>query len=165
MDFDVYDLDPSIYDELFFPDGTPRAHCEPLHETLEQLTAEELVGMQERVTRSFSDEGITFTVYGDEEADERIIPIDCIPRVMSGAEWGFLEAGLTQRLKALNLFLDDVYGSSRVKALYGKPRIVHDGVIPEDVILTCPQYREQMQGFSAPHGTWVAICGTDLVQD
>ena len=164
MDFDLYDLDSSIYDELFFPDGTPRAHCEPLHETLEQLTAEELVGMQERVTRSFSDEGITFTVYGDEEADERIIPIDCIPRVMSGTEWGFLEAGLTQRLKALNLFLDDVYGSSRVKDLYGRPRIVHDGVIPEDVILTCPQYREQMQGFSAPHGTWVAICGTDLVR-
>jgi len=164
LDFDVYDLDSSIYDELFFPDGTPRPHCEPLHETLEQLTAEELAGMQERVTRSFSDEGITFTVYGDEEADERIIPIDCIPRVMSGGEWGFLEAGLTQRLKALNLFLDDVYGSSRVKDLYGRPRIVHDGVIPEDVILTCPQYREQMQGFSAPHGTWVAICGTDLVR-
>ena len=164
MDFDVYDLDPSIYDELFFPDGTPRSHCEPLHETLAQLTSEELVGMQERVTRSFSDEGITFTVYGDEEADERIIPIDCIPRVMSGAEWGFLEAGLTQRLKALNLFLDDVYGNSRVKDLYGRPRIVHDGVIPEDVILSCPQYREQMQGFSAPHGTWVAICGTDLVR-
>ncbi len=149
---------------MFSPDGTPRAHCGPLHETLAQLTPEELAGMQERVTRSFSDEGITFTVYGDEEADERIIPIDCIPRVMSGAEWGFLEAGLTQRLKALNLFLDDVYGSSRVKELYGRPRIVHDGVIPEDVILTCPQYREQMQGFSAPYGTWVAICGTDLVR-
>ena len=164
MEFDTYDLDPSIYDEMFLPDGTSRSHCRSLHERLRQLTSDELVGIQERVTRSFSDEGITFTVYGDEEADERIIPIDCIPRVMSGAEWGHLEAGLTQRLKALNLFLDDVYGRSRVKDLYGKPRIVHDGVVPEDVILTCPQYREEMQGFSAPHGTWVAICGTDLVR-
>ena len=164
MDFDTYDLDPSIFDEMFLPDGTPRGHCEPLRETLTQLSSDDLTGIQERVTRSFSDEGITFTVYGDEEADERIIPIDCIPRMMSGAEWRHLESGLTQRLKALNLFLDDVYGRSRVKDLYGKPRIVHDGVIPEDVILTCPQYREEMQGFSAPHGTWVAICGTDLVR-
>ncbi len=164
MDFDAYDLEPSIYDEMFLPDGTPRGHCEPLREALTQLSSEELVGIQERVTRSFSDEGITFTVYGDEEADERIIPIDCLPRVMSGAEWRHLEAGLTQRLKALNLFLDDVYGRSRVKDLYGKPRIVHDGVIPDDVIRGCPQYREEMQGFSAPHGTWVSICGTDLVR-
>ena len=164
MDFDAYDLEPSVYDEMFLPDGTPRGHYEPLHEALTQLSSEELVGIQERVTRSFSDEGITFTVYGDEEADERIIPIDCLPRVMSSAEWRHLEAGLTQRLKALNLFLDDVYGKSRVKDLYGKPRIVHDGVIPDDVIRDCPQYREEMQGFSAPHGTWVSICGTDLVR-
>ena len=164
MDFDAYDLEPSIFDEVFLPDGTPRGHCEPLHEALKQLSSEELAAIQERVTRSFSDEGITFTVYGDEEADERIIPIDCVPRVMSGSEWRHLEAGLTQRLKALNLFLDDVYGKSRVKDLYGKPRIVYDGVIPDDVIRECPQYREKMQGFSAPHGTWVSICGTDLVR-
>ena len=164
MDFDAYDLDPSIYDEMFLPDGTPREHCGPLHETLTQLSSQELVGIQERVTRSFSDEGITFTVYGDDEADERIIPIDCLPRMMSSAEWRNIEEGLTQRLKALNLFLDDVYGKSRIKDLYGKPRIVHDGVVPDDVIRDCPQYREEMVGFSAPHGTWVAICGTDLVR-
>ena len=164
MDLSTYELEPSVYDEMFLPDGTPRRHSEPLHEALTQLSSEELAAIQERVTRSFSDEGITFTVYGDEEADERIIPIDCLPRVMSGEEWGRLEAGLTQRLKALNLFLEDVYGKSRVKDLYGKPRIVHDGVIPEDVICECPQYREEMEGFSAPHGTWVSICGTDLVR-
>ena len=104
---------------------------------------------------SFENEGITFTVYGDSEADERIIPVDCVPRVMSNAEWRRLETGLTQRVKALNLFLEDVYG---------KARIVRDGVIPEDVVRACPQYRTEMRGFSAPHGTWVAICGTDLVR-
>ena len=103
MDFDGYDLDPAIYDEMFLPDGAPREHCRQLHETLTQLSAEELGSIQERVTRSFSNEGITFTVYGDDEADERIIPIDCLPRMMSGAEWRQIEAGLTQRVKALNL--------------------------------------------------------------
>ena len=152
MDFSAYDLDSDIYDEMFLSDGTPREQCRQLHETLRRLSAEELGTIQERVTRSFSNEGITFTVYGDDEADERIIPIDCVPRVLSGAEWRQLEAGLTQRLKALNLFLEDVYGEAR---------IIADGVIPVDVVRGCPQYRIEMRGFSAPHGTWVAICGTD----
>ena len=164
MDFDNYDIDSSIYDEMFLSDGTPRERCRQLYETLTRLSAEEINAIQDRVTRSFSNEGITFTVYGDNEADERIIPIDCLPRVMSGSEWRILEEGLTQRLKALNLFLEDVYGKSRTKDLYGIPRIVHDGVIPLDLVQTCPEYRNEMRGFSAPHGTWVAICGTDLVR-
>ena len=155
MDFDAYDLDGDIYDEMFLSDDTPREQCRQLYETLSRLSAEELGTIQERVTRSFSNEGITFTVYGDDEADERIIPIDCLPRVLSGAEWRQLEAGLTQRLKALNLFLEDVYGEAR---------IIADGVIPVDVVRGCPQYRIEMRGFSAPHGTWVGICGTDLVR-
>ncbi len=155
MNFDNYELDPSIYDEMFTRDGAPREHCRKIYEALSEFSAEELGSIQERVTRSFSSEGITFTVYGDEEADERIIPIDCLPRVMGGADWRQLEAGLTQRLKALNLFLEDVYGQAR---------IIEDGVIPVDVVRGCPQYRVEMRGFSAPHGTWVAICGTDLVR-
>ena len=155
MDFDTYNLDPSIYDEMFLADGSPREHCKQLYETLSEISPEELGNIQDRVTRSFSNEGITFTVYGDDEADERIIPTDCLPRVMSGADWNELDAGLTQRLKALNLFLGDVYGDAR---------IIEDGVIPVDVVRGCPQYRMEMRGFSPPHGTWVAICGTDLVR-
>ncbi len=155
VEFDGYKLDPSVYDEVFGPDGAPRDHCVPLHETLSRLSGEELAGIQERVTRSFSNEGITFTVYGDEEAEERIIPVDCLPRVLSGADWRHLETGLEQRLKAINLFLSDVYGEGR---------IIADGVIPADVVRGCPQYRVEMRGFSPPHGTWVAICGTDLVR-
>ena len=155
MNFDNYDLEPSIYDEMFLSDGTPREHCQRLYDTLTQLSAEELGSIQERVTSSFSNEGITFTVYGDDEADEQIIPVDCLPRVMKGSEWRHLDEGLTQRVKALNLFLEDVYGECR---------IVDDGVIPGDVVYECPQYRMEMRGFSAPHGTWVAICGTDIVR-
>lgn len=155
MEFDVYDLDPSIYDEMFLPDGTPREHWRELHETLRDLSVEETNGIQERVTRSFYNEGISFQVYGDTEGEERIIPVDCVPRVLTGADWRFLDKGLTQRLKALNLFLEDIYNDAR---------ILEDGVIPADMVLGCPQYRTEMRGFSAPHGTWVAVCGTDLVR-
>ena len=155
MHFDAYDLNAATYDEMFLPDGMPREHCRELYDTLCRLSDEEIGAIQERVTHSFSTEGITFTVYGDDEADERIIPIDCVPRLLSAAEWQHLESGLTQRIAALNRFLEDVYGEAR---------IIADGVIPADVVRGCPQYRIEMRGVSVPHGTWVAICGTDLVR-
>ena len=155
MDFERYDLDPSIYDEMLRPDGTPREHWREVDEALRGLSPGELAVIQERVTRTFSTEGITFTVYGDDEADERIIPVDCVPRVISGADWEHLEAGLAQRLQAINLFLADVYGEGR---------ILEDGAIPVDVVRGCPQYRIEMRGVAPPHGTWVAVCGTDIVR-
>ena len=135
INFDKYILESSVYDEMFQPGGAPREHCQRLHETLSQLSVEELSSIQERVTRSFSNEGISFMVYGDEEGEERIIPVDCLPRVLSGAEWGYLETGLAQRVKALNLFLEDVYGEGR---------IIDNGVIPADMVYGCPQYRMEM---------------------
>ncbi len=155
MDFDGYRIDEAVYDELLRPDGAPRTHCRPLHDALRRVSGPELAETQQRVTRSFVDEGITFTVYGDGEADERIIPIDCIPRILSAAEWKALHAGLAQRVLALNLFLADVYGSGRAFS---------DGVIPEEMVRDCPQYRAAMRGFAPPHDTWVAVCGTDLVR-
>ena len=155
MDFDSYDVDRTCYDEMFLPGGAPRKHVRALHDELRRLPVEELESIQERVARSFSTEGITFTVYGDAEDEERIIPVDCVPRVLTADEWRHLEAGLTQRLKALNLFLADIYDAARV---------VRDGVVPADMVYGCPQYRARMRGFRAPHGTWVAICGTDLVR-
>ncbi len=153
--FQGYDLDAAVFDEMFLADGQAREGWQGLRRTLNELSAEELVAIQERVTRSFSNEGITFTVYGDEEATERIIPIDCVPRLLREAEWRQLESGLTQRIQALNRFLQDVYGEAR---------IIDDGVIPEDMVAGCPQYRPQMRGFTPPQGTWVAVCGTDLVR-
>ena len=155
MDFNDYELDGRIYDEMFHADGNARTHYQGVHTALTGTSAADLGDIQEQVTGSFSSEGISFKVYGDEEGDERIIPVDCLPRVLSGGEWSELESGLTQRLKALNLFLADVYGPAR---------IVQDGVIPVDVVRGCPQYRIEMRGFRAPHGVWVAICGTDLVR-
>ncbi|MGI9310078.1 MAG: circularly permuted type 2 ATP-grasp protein [bacterium] len=155
MNFDHYDLDDGIYDEMFQRDGAPRAHSRALHQALCGIEADEIERIQDLVTRSFSNEGITFTVYGDDEANERIIPIDCVPRILSGAEWRHLEAGLTQRLAALNHFLEDIYGAAR---------IIADGAIPIELVRDCPQYRIEMRGVGVPHGVWVAICGTDLVR-
>ena len=155
MDFDAYDLEPRIYDEMFHQSGEPRDHYRQLYKILSQTSRADIAGIQDQLTGSFSSEGISFKVYGDDEVEERIIPVDCLPRVLPGAEWRQLELGLTQRLKALNLFLADVYGPGR---------IVDDGVIPFDVVRGCPQYRVEMRGVSAPHGVWVAICGTDVVR-
>ena len=156
--FRDYELDANVFDEMFLADGRTRDGWAALRRTLDALSAEELAAIQERVTRSFSNEGITFTVYGDEEATERIIPIDCVPRLLAEREWRQLEAGLTQRIRALNRFIQDVYGSA------GGGRAIADGVIPPDMVYECPQYRTQMKGFTPPEGTWVAICGTDLVR-
>ncbi len=155
MDFGAYELDPAFYDEMFEPDGVPREHSRTLREALGRLSAADLGEIQERVGRSFLNEGITFTVYGDDSAEERIIPIDCIPRILAAEEWKQLEAGLAQRVLALNHFLADVYSDARAVA---------DGVIPEELVYDCPQYRREMRGMRPPHGTWVAICGTDVVR-
>ena len=155
MKFNEYDLSPSVFDEMFADDGQPRPHWRALHETLLSTDASELVTVQEEVTRSFLTEGITFTVYGDAEADERIIPVDCVPRLLPNSDWKMLERGLNQRLDAVNHFLGDVYGEGQ---------IVKDGIVPPDMVMDCPQYRPQMRGYRPPHGTWVAVCGTDLVR-
>ena len=155
MEFDAYAFDNGVYDEMFQAAGAPHPHCRDLHEWLHRLTAEEINGIQEWVTRSFLNEGITFTVYGEGEADERIIPIDCLPRIVSAADWQLIESGLQQRILALNRFLADVYAEGR---------IVEDGVVPADMVYGCPQYRREMRGVQPAHGTWVAICGTDIVR-
>ena len=155
MDFDRYELSSSVFDEMVLADGSPRPQWRELYAMLENLDASDLVAIQEEVNRSFATEGITFTVYGDAEADERIIPVDCVPRLLPRADWEFLDRGLRQRLKSVNRFLGDVYGAGE---------IVKDGIIPADMVLTCPQYRPQMRGYEPPQGTWVAVCGTDLVR-
>ena len=153
--FSRYVRDPAFYDEMFNRDGVPHEHCRALWKALREMPGEEILQMQERAERSFLHEGITFSVYGEESAQERIIPIDIIPRLVSAAEWDFLERGLTQRLAALNRFLGDIYGDGR---------ILSDGVVPVDLVRGCPQYRIEMRAVEPPFGTFVSICGTDIVR-
>ena len=99
--------------------------------------------------------GITFAVYGEAEADERIIPFDIIPRIITASEWRKLSAGLTQRVEAINAFLDDIYGARK---------ILDDGIIPAELVLGNPQFRPEIVGSKPPHGVWAHICGIDLVR-
>ncbi|MCE2436699.1 MAG: circularly permuted type 2 ATP-grasp protein [Pseudomonadales bacterium] len=155
MEFESYPLSAEIYDELLFPDGRPRPQGRLLWRYLRSLAPDALTRIQETVANTFQSEGISFTVYSEEDIVEQIIPIDCIPRVLAASEWEQLRVGLTQRIKALNKFLADIYSDWK---------IVSDGVIPGDMITGCPQYRVEMRGFSAPGDTWVGVCGTDLVR-
>jgi len=100
--------------------------------------------------------GITFTVYSDAAAIDRILPFDCIPRILTAAEWRHLDAGVRQRVAAINLFLHDVYHDRK---------IVKDGLVPGDLIFGNANYRPEMEGFPVPHGTYVHICGIDIVRD
>ncbi|HEX8661340.1 MAG TPA: circularly permuted type 2 ATP-grasp protein, partial [Brevundimonas sp.] len=99
--------------------------------------------------------GITFAVYGDAESSERLIPFDVVPRIIGASEWAGLEAGLIQRVMAMNLFLADVYGPQEcLKA----------GILPPELVLTNPHYVPEMQGRRPPRGVWVHIAGVDLVR-
>ncbi len=153
--FAGYDRDARFYDEMFGPEGRPRDASRRLDAALRALAREDLEKLQEGVYRRFLHEGITFTVLDAEEATERIIPIDCVPRLLTAAEWDHVERGLKQRLAALNLFLKDVYHAGRS---------LRDGVVPLDLVLGCPQYRAEMRGVQVPHDVYVAVCGTDIVR-
>jgi uncharacterized circularly permuted ATP-grasp superfamily protein len=100
--------------------------------------------------------GITFTVYSEASAIDRILPFDCIPRIIAAREWAVLERGVKQRVQAINLFLADIYNARH---------IVRDGVVPADLIYNNSNYRPEMEGFPVRFGTYVHICGIDLVRD
>jgi uncharacterized circularly permuted ATP-grasp superfamily protein len=100
--------------------------------------------------------GITFTVYTNRDAIDRILPFDVLPRVLSPADWKIIEGGVKQRVAAMNAFLHDVYH---------KQHILRDGIVPADLVIGHEHYREEMRDVDVPHGTYVHICGTDIVRD
>ena len=153
--FASYELDARFYDEMFRGDGTLRVVSNRLGSALSLASAEQLATLQEGVARRFIHEGITFTVLGAGEASEQIIPIDCVPRLLTAAEWDHIDRGLRQRLTALNLFLRDIYHDGKS---------LRDGVVPADLVLGCPQYRIEMRGLKVPHDVYVSVCGTDVVR-
>ncbi|MGE4506181.1 MAG: circularly permuted type 2 ATP-grasp protein [Desulfovibrionaceae bacterium] len=155
MDFKDYETG-TYYDEMFEAPGAPRPEAKLLADKIVSMEVEELRARQEAAEQAFFDLGITFTVYGHEEGTEKIFPFDIIPRIIGAGEWVRLEAGLKQRIEALNLFIDDIYHDQR---------IIADGVVPEDVILTAEGYFEECRGINPPGGVWCHITGTDLVRD
>ena len=132
-----------------------RPELAALGEWLDITDSAELKRRQQSAEVTFRQLGITFAVYGDEDASERIIPFDIVPRVFLADEWSRLSAGLVQRVEAINAFLDDIYGARR---------ILKDGVLPGDLIFGNPQFRPEIVGMRPPHGIWAHICGIHLVR-
>src|SRR5947199_10691870 len=133
----------------------PWSHFQTIFRTLLDLTAEELKKSQQAADLSLLHQGITFTVYGNEQGTERVFPNDLLPRIIPGEEWQRVERGLTQRITALNLFLEDIYHEGRILA---------DGIVPRELIYSCRHFRREMRGLSVPRGIYVSVCGTDLVR-
>ena len=141
---------------MFVVGGKARTHAQALAEKLSRIPLSELQEYKLTAETALRSLGITFSVYGEDGAEERIMPFDVIPRIMAGAEWDQLEAGLVQRITALNLFLEDIYHDQK---------IIKDGVIPADVILSSKGYLKECEGFSPPKKIWCHITGTDLIRD
>ncbi|QDT00275.1 circularly permuted type 2 ATP-grasp protein [Adhaeretor mobilis] len=119
------------------------------------LSADVLRMRQQAAMEHLHQLGITFNVYGHDDGVEKVWPIDILPRVIGGDEWGTIEAGLKQRIQALNLFLDDIYGEQR---------IIAEGLIPKSLIASADSFRDVCRGQRPPHGVWTHITGTDLIR-
>jgi len=146
-----------FYDELLQSPAQARSATEVLAADLEELGIEELTARQEAANVSIKEMGITFTVYSEEGgAIDRTWPFDVIPRVIPEQEWRGVEAGLKQRVQALNLFIDD---------LYHEQKIIKDKVFPQEVLEKSVNFRPQCVGVDPPLGIWAHICGSDLVRD
>ena len=153
--FDNYQPE-SFFDEMFEAPGKPRPHYRRLLERFQRLQRDEFDRRRTAVDLSFMRQGITFTVYNDDQGTERIFPFDLVPRIIPQSEWQHLVRGLEQRITALNLFVKDVYGEQR---------ILKEGVIPAPYILGGRHFRREFMGFRVPRDIYIHICGTDLIRD
>lgn len=142
----------TAFDE--YQDGTVARHP-LLADRLENFSTQELANRQREAAARLREKGITFAVYGHADGTEKVWPFDVVPRPIDSTEWSLIESGLKQRILALNLFLDDVYGAQQ---------ILKDGVVPSEMILSAKTYRKQMRGFRPPKGVWTHVTGTDLIR-
>ena len=145
-----------FYDEMFSAPGEPRPHYAKLFHKLASMIPSQFEERRKLADLSFLLQGITFTVYSDGQGTERLFPFDLIPRILPFSEWEHADRGLSQRVVALNLFLQDIYGPQR---------ILKDRVIPAALVYSCKHFRREMIGVEVPRGIYTHICGIDLVRD
>ena len=149
-------MSKGAFDEIWGRGGPPvRPEFSELGRWLDETPQADLARRLEAAEATFRQLGITFAVYGDADAAERIIPFDIVPRIFLADEWARLSEGLIQRVEAINAFLDDIYGARR---------ILDEGILPPELILQNPQFRPEVVGSRPPHGIWSHICGIDLVR-
>jgi uncharacterized circularly permuted ATP-grasp superfamily protein len=152
--FSSYHLDTS-FDEMFDAAGRPRPPYRALLSRLLDLPIDDLRRRQREADAAFLQQGITFTVYGDKGGTERVFPYDLLPRILTHDEWAHISRGLSQRLLALNLFLRDVYGDGR---------ILEEGIVPRELVVTAQHYRREMRGLYQRPDVRISVAGTDLVR-
>ena len=145
-----------LWDELLDTDGSPRSAAAELVQQLRSLGLAELQQRQDLADLDIVGMGITFTVYSDGRGIDRAWPFDVIPRVIAADEWRGIERGLVQRLRAINMFIDDVYHEQRV---------IHDGVFPAELLEHSANFRQECVGVNPKFGVWAHISGSDLVRD
>lgn len=153
--FDGYQTD-GFFDEVFSEPGHVRRAYRQLVRRLNKLSPHQLDERRQMADASFLNQGITFTVYSDNQGTERIFPFDLVPRIIPAGEWAHIESGLVQRITALNLFLHDIYHNQN---------ILRDRVIPRHFIDEAKHFRKEFMGFNVPRNIYIHICGTDLVRD
>jgi uncharacterized circularly permuted ATP-grasp superfamily protein len=153
--FEHYEVS-QYFDEMFVASGEPRPHYAKLFQTLADMAPEQFDERRKIADLSFLLQGITFTVYNDGTGAERLFPFDLIPRIVPSSEWKKIERGLQQRVTALNLFLQDIYGQQRILA---------DKRIPRSLIYSCKHFRREMAGLEVPRGIYAHISGIDLIRD
>ena len=132
-----------------------RSRTTALHRRLLELSPAELRHRQQDADSAFLHQGVTFTVYGDDQGTERIFPYDLLPRIITAREWETIERGLIQRLTALNLFLKDIYQDGR---------ILKEGIVPRHLVYSAQHYRREMIGIRPQRDIYVSVAGSDLVR-
>ncbi|MDZ4809453.1 MAG: circularly permuted type 2 ATP-grasp protein [Bacteroidota bacterium] len=150
-----YNIQPRVWDEMFGASGI-RDTYQHFVSAIQNLSADEMTHKDELAKKLFMSQGITFTVYSSGEGIEKIFPFDIIPRILEAAEWKHIEAGIKQRLKALNIFLKDIYHQQF---------IIKDGFIPAKLIYSCPNFVRQMVNVDVPFDIYTHISGIDLIRD
>ncbi|MGM0945336.1 MAG: circularly permuted type 2 ATP-grasp protein [Bacteroidota bacterium] len=144
------------FDEMFDSEGKIRPHYEEYYQYLNKASPKKMNQLQHSANKAQKAMGMTFNVYHDNQGLEKILHLDIVPRIISNSEWKKLEAGLKQRIHALNLFLQDIYNDQK---------ILKDGIVPSELILGSSDFLKPCMGLTPPKGIWCHITGTDLIRD
>jgi uncharacterized circularly permuted ATP-grasp superfamily protein len=145
-----------FFDEMFAGPGVARPHYSKLFARFKEMERDEFERKRALAASTFLTQGVTFTVYNDDQGTERIFPFDLLPRIIPAEEWDFIERGLVQRITALNHFLHDIYHAQN---------ILKDGVIPKQIVWEAAHFRPEFMHFDVPRNVYIHICGTDLIRD
>lgn len=146
---------PDVWDEMY-GNSTIRTHYQNFVSAIGDITPEEMTRKDEQAKKLFMSQGVTFTVYSSGEGIEKIFPFDVVPRIIKADEWLQIEKGIKQRLKALNVFLKDIYHQQF---------IIKDGIIPAKLIYSCPNFLREMVNVDVPFDIYTHISGVDLIRD